>query len=209
MTEAKDSENFQTCQHCLIQIPPEENHFYLGDMHSTNLRDFSKVSSLSTIFNENDIPPAEFHLLMKTRERIKAQSETQQDHFIRSCHHVIHEACLDKKYKIKDHEIFGKNSFPCGQCRSPMNLPIPYFGKDSTTQILPIVTPTTAENQNATSQPLWNFFKKLKLENYEKEKNYSKETLFVLDQANLGVANDSTGMLSEFAFRFMNVAKEH
>lgn len=178
-------------------------------MHSTNLRDFSKVSSLSTIFNENDIPPAQFLFLMKTRERIKAQSETQQDHFIRSCHHVIHEACLDKKYKIKDHEIFGKNSFPCGQCRSPMNLPIPYFGKDSATQLLPRVTNTTAENQYLTSQPLWHFFQKLKLANFEEEKHYFKESLLVLDQANLGVANDSTGMLSEFAFRFMNVAKEH
>lgn len=209
MTEAKDSENFQTCQHCLIQIPPEENHFYLGDMHSTNLRDFSKVSSLSTIFNENDIPPAEFQMLMETRERIKAQSETRQDHFIRSCHHVIHEACLDKKYKIKDHEIFGKNSFPCGQCRSPMNLPIPYFGKDNVISLLPSPPPTTADGQTSTTSPLWFFFRKLKQENYLKEKYYSKESLLALDQGNLAVANDSTGMLSEFAFRFMNVAKEH
>jgi hypothetical protein len=90
-----------------------------------------------------------------------------------------------------------------------MNLPIPYFGKDSATQLLPRVTNTTAENQYLTSQPLWHFFQKLKLANFEEEKHYYKESLLVLDQANLGVANDSTGMLSEFAFRFMNVAKEH
>ena len=77
--------------------------------------------------------------------------------------------------------MYGKNGFPCGQCRAPMNLPIPYFGKTETLA-KDFESMSLEKDQN---NSLWTFFNNIANKEYLSEKFYDRKNLQTCDLADL------------------------